>query len=80
MKGRTPDPMNVEELFERLDGKERVGIGKRADGQYTYFHQWFCDGSGDWSAPGPDCGVYDSKLTAKTEAFQRVEWLRATFH
>jgi hypothetical protein len=35
--------------------------------------------AGEWDAPGPDCGIYNSPDTAEMEARQRVPWLRQQF-
>jgi hypothetical protein len=67
-------------VIENQAGTERVVIRKRLDGRYTY-HREFRDGvNGGWSIPGPDCGIYESALTAEAEARQRVAWLRAQSH
>ena len=66
--------------LERPDGKERVVIYQRADGGYTYARQWLDDTIGDWGEQGPECGIFDSAVTAETEACQRVDWLRKAFH
>jgi hypothetical protein len=68
----------VLKTFERADGQERVLIMLRTDGAYTYARQWMeVDG---WGKPGPDLGLYDSADAAETEAMQRVDWLKASFH
>jgi len=36
--------------------------------------------AGEWDAPEPDCGIYDSPDTAEMEARQCVPWLRKQFH
>ena len=74
-------------VLESPDGTERVLILQRPDGAFTYRRQWRSDTpqptSDDderWSPPGPDCGIYDSRDTAETEARQRIPWLKAQFH
>ena len=63
----------VEKCLTSPDGTEQIVILKRSDGCFTYqLRGW--DGA-DWAPPGPECGLYDSALTAETEAMQRVEWL-----
>ena len=59
--------------LSKADGSEQVVISKRDDGTYTYQRRWR-DGA-DWGALGPEGGVYDTALTAETEAMQRVAWL-----
>ena len=59
--------------LSKADGSEQVVISKRDDGTYTYPRRWR-DGA-DWGALGPEGGVYDTALTAETEAMQRVAWL-----
>jgi hypothetical protein len=59
---------------------ERVVIRERRDDYYTFQREFFNIASGNWSDPGPDCGIYDSALGAETEARQRVDWLRSAFH
>ena len=55
------------------DDTEQVIISKRDDGSYTYQMRWR-DGA-EWGPLGPECGIYDTALTAETEAMQRVSWL-----
>jgi hypothetical protein len=57
----------------KADGSEQVIISERDDGTYTYQRRWR-DGA-QWGALGPEGGVYDTALTAETEAMQRVAWL-----
>ncbi len=57
----------------KADGSEQVIISERDDGTYTYQIQWR-DGA-QWGPVGPEAGVYDTALTAETEAMQRVAWL-----
>jgi hypothetical protein len=71
--------------IESADGRERVVICRRTDGNFTYRRQW-ADASVvtgrdfGWGALGPEAGIYDSRETAELEAMQRVPWLRANFH
>src|SRR3974377_2405111 len=44
--------------LESSDGRERVLISRRPDGNYTYQRQWLRGMA--WGPPGLDCGVYDS--------------------
>ena len=74
-------------ILESPDGAERVLILQRQDGAFTYRRQWrsetsqpVSDDEENWSAPGPDCGIYDALDTAESEARQRVPWLKAQFH
>ena len=63
-------------IYKQLDnsaGSERIVILQRDDGNFTYRLQTWRDG--DWGAMGPDCGIYDSALTAETEAMLCVSWL-----
>ncbi len=55
------------------DDTEQVIITMRDDGAFTYQMRWR-EGI-DWGPLGPECGLYDSALTAETEAMQRVPWL-----
>jgi hypothetical protein len=57
----------------KADGSEQVIISERGDGTYTYQRRWR-DGA-QWGALGAEAGVYDTALTAETEAMQRVAWL-----
>ena len=61
----------------RPDRLERVLVVRRADGLMTYRRQWIDQASGQWSSPGPDCGLYDSVETAEAEARAKVWWLAA---
>lgn len=70
-------------ILERPDGKERILILQRPDGRFTYRKQLRVpdqEGGDAWDQPGPDLGIYDSLLTAETEARQRITWLKAQFH
>lgn len=62
----------TEKLFEA--GNNRVHILRRADGTFTYRHQ-FRD-NGVWGELGPVGGFYDSVETAESEIRARVWWLR----
>ncbi len=55
------------------DDTEQVIISKRDDGSYTYQMRWRV--GVEWGPLGPECGLYDTALTAETEAMQRVSWL-----
>ena len=57
----------------KADGSEQVIISERGDGTFTYQIRWR-DGV-QWGALGPAVGVYDTALTAETEAMQGVAWL-----
>jgi hypothetical protein len=59
----------------RADGLERVLVVKRADDLTTYRRQGLDLASGQWSVPGPDCGLYGSIETAEAEARAKVWWL-----
>ena len=52
---------------------EKILIVQRNDGFFTYCKRLRCDG--EWGQTGPDCGIFDSALTAETEAMQKVGWL-----
>jgi hypothetical protein len=60
------------------DGEERVVLTRRADGRFTYHREWREDG--EWGLPGPDCGIFDSLLTAETEARLKIDWLARDQH
>ncbi|HSF13104.1 MAG TPA: hypothetical protein VLA50_09050, partial [Erythrobacter sp.] len=62
----------------KADGTEQIVICRRKDGTYTYQRRWK-DGA-QWGPPGPECGVYDSAMTAETEAMQWVAWLADVRH
>jgi hypothetical protein len=64
--------------FLHPEGTTKVLIVRRADGRFT-FRQQHRDGL-DWGPQTIDAGVYDSSITAETEARQRIEWMRALFH
>ena len=64
--------------FVHSQGVARVVIVRRGDGRFTYRTQQR-DGLG-WGPQTIDAGVYDSPLTAETEARQRVDWMKARFH
>jgi hypothetical protein len=67
----------VLETLTNETGDERVLIVRRADGVFTYRHQWNRDGG--WSG-ALDLGLYDSAGTAEAEARLRVGWLVPAFH
>lgn len=70
-------------VLDSPDGRERILILQRADGRFTYCKQSRATdpaAEDSWDRPGPDLGIYDSLLTAETEARQRVGWLKAQFH
>jgi hypothetical protein len=54
-------------------GEKRIAIMRRSDGSFTYRHQSL--DCGEWTPLGPICGIFDSALTAETEAMQKVAWL-----
>ena len=64
--------------FMHPEGIAKVLIIRRADGRFTYRRQER-DGLG-WGPQTIDAGVYDSPLTAETEARQRVDWMKGLFH
>ncbi|WP_447757904.1 hypothetical protein [Sphingopyxis fribergensis] len=67
--------VSIYKQFVNSAGSERIVILQRDDGNFTYCLQlWEVD---DWGQMGPDCGIYDSALTAETEAMIRVSWLSA---
>ncbi|MBL0914112.1 MAG: hypothetical protein IBJ13_00905 [Sphingopyxis sp.] len=55
------------------DHQEQIVISQRDDATFTYQRR-MKDGA-NWGPLGPECGIYDSALTAETEAMQRVSWL-----
>lgn len=63
----------IHKQFINSAGSERIVVLQRDDGNFTYCLQsWNVD---DWGMVGPDCGIYDSALTAETEAMLQVSWL-----
>ena len=64
--------------FLHPEGTDKVLIVRRRDGRFTFRTQRR-DGL-DWGPQTIDAGVYDSPLTAETEARQRVDWMKARFH
>ena len=64
--------------FVHPEGTTKVLIVRRTDGRFTYRRQ-HRDGP-DWGPQTIDAGVYDSSLTAESEARQRIEWMQAPFH
>ena len=50
----------------------------RPDGRFTYCCQEWEDG--EWGPRSIGAGLYDSALTAETEAQQREGWLKDRFH
>lgn len=64
---------SIEKYLTSPDDQEQVLIAKRDDATYTFQRRWR-DGI-DWGPLGPECGIYDSALTAETEAMQQVPWL-----
>jgi hypothetical protein len=79
----------VLKILERSDGCERVLLVIRNDGNYTFQRQWWSgafesgrdlsDGKlNTWSAPGPDCGIYESIEGAEQEARLRIDWLQSS--
>lgn len=69
---------NVVKVLEGRDTTRRALICRRNDGSFTYGQQ-FAEGD-HWGPMGPHCGIYDSALTAETEARLRCEWLKKVFH
>jgi hypothetical protein len=81
----------VVESIDSPSGDRRVIIVLRADGRYSYRHQYRKDearsGRGvpawpdgyveepGWDPPGPYGGIYDAAHTAKWEALGKVDWL-----
>jgi hypothetical protein len=63
----------IEKYLTSPDDQEQVLIAKRDDATYTFQRRWR-EGT-DWGPLGPECGIYDSALTAETEAMQQVPWL-----
>lgn len=57
----------------KADGLEQVIISNRDDGTFTYQKRW--RNGAEWGPLGPECGVYDTALTAETEAMLREHWL-----
>ena len=64
---------SIEKYLTSPDDQEQVVISKRDDATFTCQRRWR-DGT-DWGPLGPGLGIYDSALTAETEAMQQVPWL-----
>lgn len=64
--------------FVHPEGTMKVLIIRRDDGRFTYRRK-HRDGL-DWGRQTIDAGVYDSPLTAETEARQRIDWMKALNH
>lgn len=62
------------------DGKHRVLVIRKGDGNYSYRRQWLVDAPDgpQWGAPGPYCGIYESAETAEREAIARIDWPRSS--
>jgi hypothetical protein len=70
--------VDVVKVIDHPNRDRRVLIVIRADGRFTYCWQEWLDGA--WGPRSIGAGVYDSALTAETEARQREPWLKAGFH
>ncbi|MCP5395505.1 MAG: hypothetical protein H6918_02005 [Sphingomonadaceae bacterium] len=64
--------MIIKELVSPSENA-KILIAQRNDGFFTYCKSFRHDG--EWGQTGPDCGIFDSALTAETEAMQKVDWL-----
>ena len=64
---------SIDKYLTSPDDQEQILIAKRDDATYTFQRRWR-EGT-DWGPLGPECGIYDSALTAETEAMQLVPWL-----
>ena len=63
----------IEKCLTSPDYQEQVVISKRDDATYAFQRRW--RNGIDWGPLGPERGIYDSALTAETEAMQQVPWL-----
>ena len=64
--------------YESPDGSERVVIGQRSDGYWTFElrHRSY---RGKWVTKWSFNGIYDSAETAEDEARAYVPWLKTRF-
>jgi hypothetical protein len=70
--------VDVVKVIDHPTGERRVVILIRADGCFTYcWQEWL---GHQWGPHSIEAGVYDSALTAETEARQREAWLKDGFH
>ena len=69
---------DVVKVIERADSARRLLVLSRTDGRFTYC--WQERKGNEWGPRSIDAGVYDSALTAETEARQREAWLKTGFH
>jgi hypothetical protein len=69
---------DIVKVIDHPTGQLRVLILVRGDGRFTYcWQEWL---GNDWGPRSIGAGIYDSALTAETEARQREAWLKAGFH